>query len=236
MFSAMHGSSVAHANAEAHSVHVKVGSDPGPFQAEFIMKSLLKGPCAHAPGPIRVLARYTGTRPVAVGLSNSAMYFRVPDVPRTCERARQTQHDHLSEEHLTGGGVFEKQRTVFCQKQTHHNTETQTRNAKRDDAQTQQTRSADTRHRHMTQRHNADLQHTHTQRERTTQNAQHTHIWHTTHKQTPRASDTRATREEHAHNTRRQERKERAGHRVRLPRTLSHGGTWVCENSASNPL
>ena len=35
------------------------------------------------------------------------------DVPRTCERARENQHDHHSQEHLTGRGVFEKQRTAF---------------------------------------------------------------------------------------------------------------------------
>ena len=68
-----------------------------------------------------------------------------------------------------------------------------------------------------------------------TERATHTHTSRTAHKQTPRASDTRATREEHAHNTPRQERKEKAGHRVRLLRTLTHGGTCVCEDAASNP-
>ena len=47
VFSAMHGSSVARAHAGAHSVHVKVDSDPGPVHAEFIMKSSLQGQGAH---------------------------------------------------------------------------------------------------------------------------------------------------------------------------------------------
>ena len=63
-------------------------------------------------GPIWVLARY---RYKAGGVAppircNTSVCL---DVPRTCERARQNQQDHHSEEHLTGGGVFEKQRTAF---------------------------------------------------------------------------------------------------------------------------
>ena len=176
MFSAMHGSSVAHAHAGAHGVHVKVDSDPGPFQAEFIMKSLLYGPCAHAQGPSGF---WQGTQ--VQGRWRLASRIRCNtsvclDVPRTCERARENQHHHHREEHLTGRGVFEKERTAFFANNIPITTQRQCRHATQ--------RETTHRHnRHSAQTHDTETQGgltTHTRNGNGHLKTRNTHIAHST--------------------------------------------------------